>query len=149
MSGAISAAGGPGVASSYAGTGATYLVNEICSYIPGVAEFNGNETHKEITEDNIRQSFYTVVYEGGASATKSFLLGKIFKPIGDKIGIDVPDSLKGVTSFKTYSKYGIKTTMEAGMESSHCIINEYIQDRIIPFGKDKLQLPFVEVFPTL
>lgn len=107
MSGAISAAGGPGVASSYAGTGATYLVNEICSYIPGVAEFNGNETHKEITEDNIRQSF------------------------------------------KTYSKYGIKTTMEAGMESSHCIINEYIQDRIIPFGKDKLQLPFVEVFPTL
>ncbi|MBR3838699.1 MAG: RHS repeat-associated core domain-containing protein [Clostridia bacterium] len=149
VSGAISAAGGPSVASTYAGTGATYVVNEICSYIPGVAKFNGNETHKEITEDNIRQSFYTVVYEGGASATKSFLLGKIFKPIGDKIGIDVPDSLKGVTSFKTYSKYGIKTTMEAGMESSHCIINEYIQDRIIPFGKDKLQLPYVEVFPTL
>ena len=127
VSGAISAAGGPSIASTYAGTGATYLANEICSYIPVISKWNGNETTKKVTKENIKDSLDTFIYEGTKAGTKSYILGKIFTPIGDKVKFKLPDSLKNVTSRKIFAKFGINTTIDVGMENTHNLGNGVVQ----------------------
>ena len=123
VSGAISAAGGPGVASSYAGTGATYLVNEICSYIPGVAKINGNETHKELTNENISNSLSVLHSEAIYEGTKSFLLGTIAGSISSNINFNLPKSMKGASK-GTLGLFGAKMTLESGIETTYNIQEE-------------------------
>ena len=110
VAGTIMATSGNLAAASYAGAATEAAVNQIFSYIPALAEFNGRPGPKKLTKNNVVESLTSVVADTALEGTASMLTGKIaskLAPVNN--GWFKPKTFK--SSF--LSKYALKSHFQS------------------------------------
>lgn len=114
--GAIAAATGNLAAGAFGGAAAESAFNEVTSYIPYVAQANGNRTTKKVTPRNIGRSVATIATETAVNGTVSFVTGKIAGNIvPTNSGWFKPRKLVSCLTGRYAQKAHLQTFVQAGL----------------------------------
>ena len=98
----------------YTSAEAESLTNEVLSYIPGIAQLNGQSTTKELTLENISDSLKTIANDTVVNGTISAITGQIAgKVVPINSGWFKPQ--KFVSSF--VGKYAVKSHLQTLAQS--------------------------------
>ena len=112
--GAVIGTTGNEVAASYASAAASSFVDRAVSYIPGLAEFNGNDSVRELTGKNIANSLADTLVDtavkGTTTAITSKAVGKII-PVDHKNWIK-PEKLTSCL----FGNFGMKNTGQSVLQ---------------------------------
>ena len=145
VSGGITAATGNFVAASFAGAAAEAATNEVVSYIPTVAQWNGNSVTKKVTTTNVVRSVTSVTVDTAVNGTVSAVTGKVAgKIVPTNNGWFKPQKFSSAFIGKYALKSDLQTLAQSGLTFAVEGLDFSIGQRLMQAEE---QEPTVNFFP--
>ena len=133
------------VTTAFASAGAEALSNQVASYTPIISNWNGNDTTKKVTLNNVTDSIVSVVNDTVINGVTAIVTAKI-------AGNIVPMNNGWIKPQKFVScftgKYAIKSTMQNVAQSELLLIIElfkYLTDVCVKEGQCPNVILFVDI----